>query len=177
MLMPEQIIQSIPNAIGALCLNQAGQDQLAARPNIIPSIFYIFTSEEHQRVLQEKENAVLIGTSLEELIRHHPSLKDKVFVAVKATMSKIEELGNAYTPPNEIKHMYRLQPTLPAPSATPATEAEAPMEVDSATTAVGTEAQTPAEPTPAREDLHNKPHENIIISYIDVFGKVSLTPV
>ncbi|KAL1945966.1 hypothetical protein VTO73DRAFT_1968 [Trametes versicolor] len=169
-----EIIQSVPNAIGALCLNQAGQDQLAARPNIIPSIFYIFTSEEHQRVLQEKENAVLIGTSLEELIRHHPSLKDKVFIALKATMAKIEELGNSYTPPNEIKHLYRLQPTVPAPSVAPAAETGAPMEVDATTAATSTAVQTPAEPAPlppARDDLYNRPQDNIIISYIDVFGK------
>ncbi|KAI0633753.1 hypothetical protein C8Q77DRAFT_809629 [Trametes polyzona] len=168
-----EVIQSIPNAIGALCLNQAGQDQLTARPNIIPSIFSIFTSEEHQRVLQEKENAVLIGTSIEELIRHHPSLKDKVFAAVKSTMAKIEELGKTYTPPNDIKHLYRLQPTSPAPSVAPATETEAPMEVDTTTpTQPGqSEVPTPAEPAAPRDDLYNRPHDNVIISYIDVFGK------
>ena len=64
-----EVLQAVANALGALCLNQAGQDQLNARPNTIPSLFTIFTSEEHQRVLQEKENAVLIGTSIEELIR------------------------------------------------------------------------------------------------------------
>ncbi|KAI0360913.1 hypothetical protein OH77DRAFT_1558017 [Trametes cingulata] len=170
-----EVIQSIPNAIGALCLNQVGQDQLTARPNIIPSIFSIFTSEEHQRVLQEKENAVLIGTSIEELIRHHPSLKDKVFVSIKSTMAKIEELGKAYTPPNDIKHMYRLQPTAPAPPTTASAVAEAPMEVDAAASVVSqapeSSAQTPGEAPAPRDDLYNRPQDNIIISYIDVFGK------
>ncbi|KAI0373495.1 hypothetical protein BV20DRAFT_1119067 [Pilatotrama ljubarskyi] len=170
-----EVIQSIPNAIGALCLNQVGQDQLTARPNVIPSIFSIFTSEEHQRVLQEKENAVLIGTSLEELIRHHPSLKDKVFVAIKSTMARIEELGKAYTPPNDIKHMYRLQPTAPVPSTMLAIAAEAPMEVEATapTTdqAPQSDAQTPAAAPAARDELYGRPQDNIIISYIDVFGK------
>ncbi|CDO77710.1 hypothetical protein BN946_scf184969.g61 [Trametes cinnabarina] len=169
-----EVIQSIPNAIGALCLNQVGQDQLAARPNIIPSVFSIFTSEEHQRVLQEKENAVLIGTSIEELIRHHPSLKEKVFVAIKATMAKIEELGRSYSPPDDIKHLYRLQPTSPAPAATPALEAEAPMELDvgAATGIAPQAAATTTEVLPApRDDLFSRPQDNIIISYIDVFGK------
>ncbi len=125
-------------------------------------------------MLQEKENAVLIGTSLEELIRHHPSLKDKVFIAVKATMAKIEELGNSYTPPNDIKHLYRLQPTAPAPVVTSTGETGAPMEVDATTAASGAEAQAPAEPSlpPPTNDLYNRPNDNIIISYIDVFGKV-----
>ena len=169
----------MPNAIGALCLNQVGLDQLTARPNIIPSIFAIFTSEEHQRVLQEKENAVLIGTSIEELIRHHPSLKDKVFVAIKATMAKIEDFGNTFVPSDDIKHLYRLQPTA-LPSPTPTTlDAEAPMEVDASAAATSTtaqqvrpDAQPSAEPSPPRDDLYGRPHDNIIISYIDVFGKV-----
>ncbi|KAI0829944.1 hypothetical protein BC628DRAFT_1314795 [Trametes gibbosa] len=169
-----EVIQSVPNAIGALCLNQPGQDQLTARPDIIPSIFSIFTSEEHQRVLQEKENAVLIGTSIEELIRHHPTLKDKVFVAVKSTMAKIEELGLKYTPSNEIKHLYRLQPTAPAPSVPLSADSEAPMEVDAATAVIQpatSETQTPVELPAPRDDIHSRPHDNVIISYIDVFGK------
>lgn len=53
--MTFKVIQSFTNVIGALCLNQAGQEQLAARPSIIPSLFSIFTSESHLKVLQEKE--------------------------------------------------------------------------------------------------------------------------
>ncbi|KAI9068310.1 hypothetical protein FKP32DRAFT_1587710 [Trametes sanguinea] len=169
-----EVIQSVPNAIGALCLNQVGQEQLTARPNIIPSIFAIFTSEEHQRVLQEKENAVLIGTSLEELIRHHPSLKEKVFVAIKSTMAKIEELGRSYTPPDDIKHLYRLQATVAAPTAAPAGEAEALMEIDAGAAsgqAPASAATASAESPVQRDDLFSRPQDNIIISYIDVFGK------
>ncbi|KIJ18752.1 hypothetical protein PAXINDRAFT_167299 [Paxillus involutus ATCC 200175] len=105
-----EVIQAIPNAIGALCLNQDGQDELSARPSIIPGIFSIFTSERHLKVLRDKENAVLIGTSIDELIRHHPSLKAPVFDAVKATLSKIEDLGNTFTVPEDKKEWYGLLP-------------------------------------------------------------------
>ncbi|KAL0955931.1 hypothetical protein HGRIS_002119 [Hohenbuehelia grisea] len=91
-----EVIQAIPNAIGALCLNEAGQNQLAGRPSIIPSIFSIFTSERHLKMLLEKENAVLIGTAVDELVRHHPSLKKSVFDALQATMAKIEDMGWAW---------------------------------------------------------------------------------
>ena len=172
-----EVIQSVPNAIGALCLNQAGQDQLNARPNTIPSLFAIFISEDHQRVLQEKENAVLIGTSIEELIRHHPSLKDKVFGAIKTTMSKIEELGNSYTVPDDIKHWYKLQPQTPAPTAAPSAsgDADVAMEVDQPSTseqAVQTTPQPAAEQSTVKDDFFGRLHDNIVISYIDVFGKV-----
>ncbi|KAI0268805.1 hypothetical protein BC834DRAFT_923157 [Gloeopeniophorella convolvens] len=111
-----EVIQAIPNAIGALCLNQAGQDQLSARPTIIPGLFLIFTSERHQRVLQDKENAVLIGSAVDELIRHHPSLKSAVFEAIRSTLSKIEDLGNAFVPPENTESWYGLARS----SATPA---------------------------------------------------------
>ncbi|TBU55065.1 hypothetical protein BD310DRAFT_1041405 [Dichomitus squalens] len=173
-----EVIQSVPNALGALCLNQAGQDQLTARPNTIPSLFSIFTSEDHQRVLQEKENAVLIGTSVEELIRHHPTLKEKVFVAIKSTMARIEELGTSYSVPDDIKHWYRLQPQnpAPAPAGAESTGENVAMEVDHSTPATE-QATLPASLPPSgeqpshRDDFWGRSHDNLIISYIDVFGK------
>ena len=125
-----EVIQSVPNALGALCLNQAGQDQLTARPSTIPSLFSIFTSEDHQRVLQEKENAVLIGTSMEELIRHHPSLKDQVFAAVKTTMARIEDLGNSFTAPKDVQHWYKLIPSTLVPSNTEESDVPVAMDID-----------------------------------------------
>ncbi len=171
-----EVIQSVPNALGALCLNQAGQDQLNSRPNTIPSLFSIFTSEDHQRVLQEKENAVLIGTSIEELIRHHPALKEKVFAAIKTTMARIEELGSAFTVSDDIKHYYKLQPQNPAPVESSSTDAGAPMDVDQP--APAEQASTPAQqpnpdqPSSSSTDLFGRSHDNLVISYIDVFGKV-----
>ena len=94
-----KVIQAIPNAIGALCLNQAGQDQLASRPTIIPGYFSIFTSERHLRVLQDKENAVIIGSAVDELVRHHPVLRPAVFDTVCITLSRIEDIGKAYVRP------------------------------------------------------------------------------
>ncbi|KAH9839447.1 uncharacterized protein C8Q71DRAFT_905985 [Rhodofomes roseus] len=175
-----EVIQAVPNAIGALCLNQTGQAQLAERPNIIPGLFSIFTSERHQRVLQDKENAVLIGTAVEELIRHHPSLKPSVFTSIKATMEKIYQLGKNYTPADDIKQWYILSSVVPP---TPATEsaAAAPMEVDAdtqsnvASTSQTTPSNPPAtgpEPTPAsQEDAAPKSHDNMIVSFMDVLCK------
>ncbi|OBZ67028.1 E3 ubiquitin-protein ligase ptr1 [Grifola frondosa] len=168
-----EVIQSVPNAIGALCLNQAGQDQLSARPSIVPSLFSVFTSERHQRVLQEKENAVIIGTSMEELIRHHPSLKDSVFAAIKATMGQIEELGSSFVIPDDLKHWYKLIPPTPTPSSLPAageTVADVVMEpsereVSDQDSGAESNSDIPRDSSAARS------HDNSIISFIDVFGK------
>ncbi len=170
-----QVIQAIPNAIGALCLNPVGQEQLAARPTIIPALLSIFTSDSHQRILQEKEHSALVGSAIEELIRHHPSLKDTVFDAIKATMIKIEELGNSFTVPDDIKPFYVLQPVKPSSTPSrpdpdvemaPNEPREAPAE-SHATNVVDNDT--------AKDYLEDdKSHDNVVISYIDVFCKVSV---
>ncbi|OCH84897.1 hypothetical protein OBBRIDRAFT_891524 [Obba rivulosa] len=178
-----EVIQAIPNAIGALCLNQQGQDQLTARPSIVPSIFSIFTSEQHQRILQDKENAVLVGTSIEELIRHHPSLKDSVFASIKATMKKIEELGNSYVPSDDKKQWYMLVPVTSqqASASAPARSADEDVVMEAA------EAEAPQQTRPVspaadagfgeelgsshRDESSARAHDNIVVSYLDVFGK------
>ncbi len=168
-----QVIQAIPNAIGALCLNEVGQAQLTARPSIIPSIFSIFTSDRHLKVLLEKENAVLIGTAIDELVRHHPILKAPVFDSLRATLSKIEDLGNAFEPPEEAKQWYKL---LALSTATPSPDDDVTME-DVQTAG---QAPTPA-PRTSEDKKHSssgeegaqKAHDNHIVSFIDVLGRVS----
>ncbi|KAI6046227.1 hypothetical protein EDC04DRAFT_2888377 [Pisolithus marmoratus] len=156
-----EVIQAVPNAIGALCLNQTGQDQLAARPSIIPGIFSIFTSERHLKVLRDKENAVLIGTSIDELIRHHPSLKAPVFDAVKSTLSKIEDAGNAFIIPEDKKEWYELLTIHP-----PEESMEGAME--------GVQSETPLAPVSLmeednfRQDAAQADHDNNVVMYIDV---------
>ncbi|KAF9820248.1 hypothetical protein IEO21_01462 [Rhodonia placenta] len=172
-----EVIQAVPNAIGALCLNQAGQDQLTARPNIIPGLFSIFTSERHQRVLQEKENSVLIGTAIEELIRHHPALKQSVFDAIKSTMDKIIELGNNYIPPSDIKHWYMLVPSHPSASSSGVRPADtdvlmAPADIEGAQPTATNGPDIVIESTTSqRDDTLHRAHDNVIVSYIDVLGK------
>ncbi|KAF8826119.1 hypothetical protein HHX47_DHR6000506 [Lentinula edodes] len=101
---PIEVLQAIPNVLGALCLNEVRQSLLAAHPSIIPATFSIFTSDRHLKILLENENTVLIDTAVDELIRHHPFLKAPVFQALKSTMAKIKELGHAYVPPNDIRN-------------------------------------------------------------------------
>ena len=172
-----EVIQAIPNALGALCLNQTGQDQLAARPSIIPGLLSIFTSERHLRVLQDKENAVLIGTSIDELIRHHPFLKTAVFEGVRSILGQIEDVGKAFTIPEDIRHFYQLIPDPEAP-LTARNEAGVTMDVDQSSTSVHV---VPSEDPNAQSEESEKEgapqknpesHDNQIVAFIDVIGRV-----
>ncbi|KAG9316564.1 hypothetical protein JVU11DRAFT_2615 [Chiua virens] len=162
-----EVIQAIPNAIGALCLNQAGQDQLSARPGIIPGIFSIFTSERHLKVLRDKENAVLIGTSIDELIRHHPSLKTPVFDAITTVFSKIEELGNAFVIPEDKKEWYGLLPVQPS-DETVVTMQD--IESEERESESGSQAGlTSDDPDISGEDsATQRDHDNNVVMFIDV---------
>ncbi|KAF8658329.1 hypothetical protein AX16_002096 [Volvariella volvacea WC 439] len=167
-----EVIQAIPNAIGALCLNEQGQAQLTNRPSIIPSIFSIFTSEKHLKVLLDKEHAVLIGTAIDELIRHHPSLKMAVFESIKTTLSKIEDLGYSFTVPENLRKWYRLTPVPPSPKEKAEDATMEGVETTSASTSTGSSAAPQREPENEEEDdSFVKSHDNVIVSYIDIIGR------
>ena len=177
-LRASQVLQAIPNALGALCLNDVGQAQLARRPSIIPGILSVFTSERHLKVLLEKENSVLIGTALDELIRHHPSLRTAVFDALKATIAKIEELGGTYEVPGNLLHWYHLIPG----SVSAAIDGDVAMEdVGNVPAASRSDATVQGDDTKADvsddgndvDEVATKNHDNHIVSFIDVLGRVS----
>jgi E3 ubiquitin-protein ligase HUWE1 len=124
-------------------------------------------------MLQEKENAVLIGTTIDELIRHHPTLKAAVFDALKSTLSKVEELGNAFEPDAESRQWYMLTPVMESASGSE----DAPMEDIQDSVFVPTEPsealRNDGTSSSSGDDPSARPHDNTIVSFIDVLGRVS----
>ncbi|GBC34534.2 DUF913-domain-containing protein [Rhizophagus irregularis DAOM 181602=DAOM 197198] len=86
------VIQSIPNAFGAICLNPQGME-IFTQMNPIDKFFTIFTSIEHLRALQDNEVASVLGNNIDELMRHHPSLKQNIMNTIMVTLQRILELG------------------------------------------------------------------------------------
>lgn len=154
-------------------MNELGQAQLAKRPSIIPAIFSIFTSERHLKVLIDKENAVIIGTAVDELIRHHPTLKFPVFEALKSTLSHVENLGTDYVSPSDIKHWYQLV----SASDESSSDGDITMQdVSSPSTEVvdsGEAAAEVAEDDQDEDEPQEKTHDNVVVSFIDILGRVS----
>lgn len=120
----------------------------------------------------------MIGTAIDELIRHHPLLKDSVFESMKSTLGKIEDLGNAYDASEDVQQWYKLVP-VPHSSA----DEDVVMEAASSGDILGTgssSGQEYSESTkndslqpPGVEEPAQKSHENLVVSFIDVFGRVS----
>lgn len=69
-------------------MNSAGLE-LVTQNNPFPAYFSVFSSAEHFRVLIDEDIVSVLGQGLDELVRHHPSLKELVMKAFIAAM----ELG------------------------------------------------------------------------------------
>lgn len=123
----------------------------------------------------DKENAVLVGTATDELIRHHPSLKAPVFEAIKSTMSKIEDMGNVYVVPEDVQQWYKLLPVSD-------TRGDEDIEMDVSEIQKGGRGdespiplehfENPGNDPNQSEDSSSRAHDNVMVSFIDVLGRV-----
>lgn len=120
----------------------------------------------------------MIGGAIDELIRHHPWLKAVVFDSLKSTISKLQDLGSGFIPPPESKHWYTL-----AIADKPVKDDDVVMEdVHSLPSETGTQQETiPAlstsgngsgDDTNGQSDDIPKAEVNLIVSFIDVLGRV-----
>ncbi|KAJ3224220.1 hypothetical protein HK099_000081 [Clydaea vesicula] len=91
-----EVVSALPNAFGAICLNQAGLD--AFKENLpIQKFMDVFTNSEHILTLLDSDVPHLVGGSLDELIRHHPTLKSDVFDAIGNMLNKVLLIGENQT--------------------------------------------------------------------------------
>lgn len=102
------VINAVPNAVGALCLNQSGLDMFGAEP-IIPKLLSLLTSERHIKVLSDQDNVTVFGASIDELTRHQPTMKQSVIEGLVEVLKQIQKAGNEFeAPPVEEISAYHL---------------------------------------------------------------------
>ncbi|KAI8914398.1 hypothetical protein EDD86DRAFT_199252 [Gorgonomyces haynaldii] len=92
-----EVISALPNAFGAICLNAPGLKQFQEQ-NPLDSYLSNFTKEEHLKSLMDNEVPTLIGNSIDELIRHHPVLKEAVMKSIIKMLEKVVESGKNMKP-------------------------------------------------------------------------------
>ena len=167
------VLSAVPNAIGALCLNDAGREQFN-NTSVIPKLFSLFTLESHAKLLAERENASLFGAAMDELIRHHPSLKGPVMTSISDTLAKIVELGKDYEPPSVVKgkliSVKRGSQQEQVPDQADVEMAAPTAEVNQAGTG---NADVSANEQAANKDKMDKERDrdNLVLGYIDVFAR------
>ncbi|PYH96257.1 ubiquitin-protein ligase [Aspergillus ellipticus CBS 707.79] len=84
-----EALSCIPSAFGAICLNASGLD-LFKSSDALESFFEIFENPEHVKCLKDDPNLVRsLGTTFDELVRHHPALKSHVMTAVIVMVARV----------------------------------------------------------------------------------------
>ncbi|KAG0347069.1 hypothetical protein BG004_000179 [Podila humilis] len=82
------VVTSIPGAFGALCLNAPGLEMMNKEFEM-KKLFDIFTSLPHVRAFQESDINSNIGVSMDELVRHQPTLKAGVMKEIKVMLNAV----------------------------------------------------------------------------------------
>lgn len=91
-LPTSETINIIPQAFGAICLNTTGMEMFRAS-KALESFFEIFESPEHVKCMDaHKDLPVTLGSSFDELARHHPSLKKSIIISVLNMVVRVDYL-------------------------------------------------------------------------------------
>lgn len=91
-LPTSETINIIPQAFGAICLNNSGMKMFQAS-NALETFFEIFESPEHVKCMESnKDLPSNLGSTFDELVRHHPQLKDAIMNAILNMVGRVEFL-------------------------------------------------------------------------------------
>jgi E3 ubiquitin-protein ligase HUWE1 len=87
-----EAIIAVPQAFQALCLNEAGM-KLVKDSHALSYFFRIFESPAHVKTMeQDPELPAHLGSAFDELVRHQPTLKPEILLAVQNTVQRVGTL-------------------------------------------------------------------------------------
>ncbi|KAI9282595.1 hypothetical protein BY458DRAFT_552211 [Sporodiniella umbellata] len=138
-----EVLVAAVNAFGAICLNGQGLDMFnQAKP--LPHFFDMITTNDFLRNPIDIDCATALGSTMDELVRHHPSLKPAVFECVTTMVQKALIMGRKEDGPgkaNDNSHM------------------------------VQTRSSTAMETDVAEEEEHPEKFECLLVSFIDMVSR------
>lgn len=94
-----EILAALPNTFSALCLNNAGLRAFQARKPF-EKIFRVLISPDYLPAMRRRktdlanDTATNLGNSMDELMRHQPSLRADVVTAIINLLKELGELGD-----------------------------------------------------------------------------------
>ncbi|KAG2231174.1 hypothetical protein INT48_002955 [Thamnidium elegans] len=88
-----EVLMAAVNAFGAMCLNSQGLEMFNVEKPL-PHFFDLMTSYDFLRNPMDVDSATGLGSTMDELIRHHPSLKPTVLQCVTAMIKKVLVMGS-----------------------------------------------------------------------------------
>ncbi|KAI0506581.1 hypothetical protein F5B22DRAFT_442079 [Xylaria bambusicola] len=86
-------ISTVPVVLNAICLNNVGM-KMVVSSGTFESFFEIFETPDHVRAMAAEETlAQSVGSSFDELARHHPSLRPAISNAVLDMIARVTHLA------------------------------------------------------------------------------------
>ncbi|WWD19760.1 hypothetical protein CI109_104224 [Kwoniella shandongensis] len=104
-----EVISTVSNAIGAMCLNQSGLDHTLAHPGVITNLVNTVILSSHESVFNERDNGRHLGSSLDELARHHPALRPIILQSCLNLLKQATDAGAAFQPDETQRRDYSLE--------------------------------------------------------------------
>ena len=86
-----EVLAELPNLLAAVCLNQRGLDAFTSR-RCLGKLFGVLVLPQYQAQLGCPTPGIL-GSAMDELLRHQPTLRDAALFAFSQVLRRIEELG------------------------------------------------------------------------------------
>ncbi|KAI9329266.1 hypothetical protein BDR26DRAFT_939429 [Obelidium mucronatum] len=89
-----EVISALPSAFGAMCLNQAGLDLFTAT-NPLPRYLRLLVSMDPlvRSAFCERDMPNVVGGAVDELVRHHPSLRESTLATVLEIVKEARQVG------------------------------------------------------------------------------------
>ena len=96
----KEVLSSLPNVFSALCLNTSGLDAfVACKP--FERLFKVLLSPDYLPAMRRRrssdpmgDTAANLGSAMDELMRHQPSLKTAATTAIIKLLEEVCALGN-----------------------------------------------------------------------------------
>lgn len=88
------VISSLPHVFGAVCLNTNGL-HMFTEAHTLETFFSIFTDPSYSTVLAEEGVSSMLGAAVDELVRHHPSLKPIALNCILQVLDRIVAEGKS----------------------------------------------------------------------------------
>jgi E3 ubiquitin-protein ligase HUWE1 len=100
-------INIIPQAFGAICLNNNGMKMFQSS-KALESFFEIFESPEHVKCMDSnKDLPSNLGSTFDELVRHHPPLKTAIMNAILDMVARVGYLCKTKAEANKLGAVLR----------------------------------------------------------------------
>ncbi|KAL5323806.1 hypothetical protein ACEPPN_008348 [Leptodophora sp. 'Broadleaf-Isolate-01'] len=97
-----ETINIVPQAFSAICLNNAGMKMFQAS-KALEIFFEIFESPEHVKCMDlNKDLPSSLGSSFDELVRHHPPLKDAIMTSIVNMVARVDYMCKKKADNNKI---------------------------------------------------------------------------